>query len=430
MQWFKSISNIQKILLGIAVLFVSGVIYNWVVLLGFALLIVGGYAIYQGLGDFLKVRWMKITAVVIVLVLPFGLGGAAGDAILNPSSGEVTQQAQEPDSSAEAEGEQGANASTAPSPEASSLTAAENAENAEAASGESSETVESNNQTEGNSAQVSTNQPGFEELIAQLKVAEEVSSGYDRNLFNHWIDADKDGCDSRREVLIEESLTPVTVGSGCSLSGGSWFSAYDTRSTTDPSTFDIDHMVPLKEAWDSGAHAWDSKTREAFANDLGFPQSLIAVSASSNRSKSDRDLADWLPTNSEYVCEYIYSWVQVKIRWSLTADSREISALKSNSDDCSVESLNFRGQPGLATVVTTPKPTATATPSPSPTKTATPSPSPTQTATPTPTPTENLDPRFSSCRAAKEAGYGPYVKGVDPEYAWYRDGDNDGTVCE
>jgi hypothetical protein len=430
MQWFKSLSNIQKLLIGIAVLFVSGLIYNWVALLGFALLIAGGYAIYQGIGDFLKVRWMKITAAVIVLVLPFGLGAATGEAILNPSSSEVTQQAQESDPAAESEAEQEEPATATPSPEASSDGSAGTNEPEEAATGESSEPVESGNQTEESSGEVSTNQPSFEELIGQLKVATEVSSGYDRDLFKHWVDADRDGCDTRREVLIEESLTPVTVGSGCSISGGSWFSAYDSRNTTDASTFDIDHMVPLKEAWDSGAHAWDSKTRESFANDLGFAQSLIAVSASSNRSKSDRDPADWLPTNREYVCEYIYSWVQVKIRWSLTADSREVSALRSNSEDCSVESLNFRGQPGPAAVVSTPKPTATATPSPSPTRTATPSPSPTQTSTPTPTPTGDLDPRFSSCKAAKEAGYGPYVKGVDPEYAWYRDGDGDGTVCE
>jgi hypothetical protein len=64
-------------------------------------------------------------------------------------------------------------------------------------------------------------------------------------------------------------------------------------STTNASGFDVDHFVPLAEAWDSGAANWDSATRQAFANDLDFSMSLIAVTASSNRSKSDRDPAEW-----------------------------------------------------------------------------------------------------------------------------------------
>ncbi|MCF8529655.1 MAG: HNH endonuclease family protein, partial [Aquiluna sp.] len=138
-------------------------------------------------------------------------------------------------------------------------------------------------------------------LILSLKVESEYSSGYDRDLFKHWVDADGDGCDSREEVLIQESIAPVSIGTGCSISGGKWISSYDLLETTDPSTFDVDHMVPLKEAWDSGAWNWSMATRQAFANDLAFSHSLIAVSASSNRSKSDREPADWLPTNAEYV---------------------------------------------------------------------------------------------------------------------------------
>jgi hypothetical protein len=169
---------------------------------------------------------------------------------------------------------------------------------------------------------------GFEARIAQLRVEPEFPSGYDRGLFRHWIDADGDGCDTRREVLIAESLTPVSVGAGCSISGGEWYSAFDGVSTTDPSSFDIDHFVPLKEAWDSGAHAWDSGTRQRFANDLDYPGSLIAVSASSNRSKGARDPAEWLPMPS-YRCEYVRTWVEVKLRWNLSADPAEVSAIRS-----------------------------------------------------------------------------------------------------
>jgi DNA uptake protein ComE-like DNA-binding protein len=364
MQWFRSLSSIQKILIGFTLLFVSGFIYNWVSLLGFALLVAGGYSIYLGLGDFLKFRWMKVLAVFIVLVLPFGLGGATGEAIFNPSSSEVPQQAQEPNSNVEAEPEEGATASTVPSQEASSDNADGTTEPADAATGESSGSIDSSNQTEGDADPVSTNQTGLEELIRQLKVAAEVSTGYDRDLFKHWIDADGDGCDTRREVLIEESSTPVNVGSGCSISSGSWFSAYDSRNTTDASTFDIDHMVPLKEAWDSGAWAWDAKTRQAFANDLDFDLSLIAVSASSNRSKSDRDPTDWMPPNDDFWCEYITAWVQVKTRWSLSVDLAEKSKIERIAQDCSGQTLDFA--PKAATATAAPSPTKTSTPSPSP----------------------------------------------------------------
>lgn len=219
-------------------------------------------------------------------------------------------------------------------------------------------------------------------LIRGLRIVEEVTDGYDRDLFKHWTDADGDGCNTRYEVLIEESLTQVTVGSGCKLLGGTWVSAFDLAETTDPSTFDIDHVVPLKEAWDSGAWAWDAATREAFANDLGYKMSLIAVSASSNRSKSDRDPTSWLPTNSDYWCEYITAWVQVKTRWALSVDAAEKSNLESVAKDCAGEALDFA--PKASTVAASPSPSSTSTP----TKTSipTPSPSPTATATSTPSP--------------------------------------------
>jgi uncharacterized membrane protein YhaH (DUF805 family) len=175
---------------------------------------------------------------------------------------------------------------------------------------------------------------GLEALVSRLRVEPEVQAGYDRDLFRHWVDADGDGCDTRREVLIAESTTPVSVGSGCSLSGGTWYSAFDGVTTTDASSFDIDHFVPLKEAWDSGAHAWDSGTRQRFANDLEFAGSLIAVSASSNRSKGASDPAEWLPPNRSYRCVYLVTWVEVKLRWNLSADPGEVAAIRSAGSGC------------------------------------------------------------------------------------------------
>lgn len=171
-------------------------------------------------------------------------------------------------------------------------------------------------------------------LIPDLVVAAEQGVGYDRDLFKHWIDADGDGCNTRREVLIAEAKVKPTVSGDCDLYGGEWYSVYDQVTTTDPSDFDVDHFIPLKEAWDSGAYAWSSEKRKEFANDLGFGGSLIAVTASSNRSKSDRDPYDWLPVNTGYRCSYITNWVKVKIRWGLTVDSSELAMIKEFGKTC------------------------------------------------------------------------------------------------
>lgn len=160
-------------------------------------------------------------------------------------------------------------------------------------------------------------------VLNSLPVSPERGDGYDRDLFRHWSDLDGDGCDTREEVLaIERAAGQVR---GCRVVDGVWVSRYDGRRTTQSRTFDIDHMVALKEAWDSGAWRWDARTREAFANDQGYAGSLIAVTAGSNRSKSDRDPTEWLPEQD--VCWYAKTWVAVKYRWRLAVDAAEKSTL-------------------------------------------------------------------------------------------------------
>ncbi len=115
-------------------------------------------------------------------------------------------------------------------------------------------------------------------------------TGYKRELFPLWIDADHDGCNTREEVLIAESRSRAQVDPyGCKVVAGDWYSLYDGLTFTDPAELDIDHMVPLAEAWDSGASSWDTARRQAYANDLDHPQALRAVSAAANRSKGDLD---------------------------------------------------------------------------------------------------------------------------------------------
>ncbi len=160
-------------------------------------------------------------------------------------------------------------------------------------------------------------------LLAQLPVTAENPSHYDRDLFPHWSDTDADGCSTRDEVLISESLTPVTVGAGCAVSEGRWYSPYDDRTHTRPADVQIDHVVALSEAWDSGAQLWTTARREAFANDLGYPGSLQAVTGAVNQAKADLDPAQWLPPHPGDHCRYATTWVATKWRWALSIDPAE-----------------------------------------------------------------------------------------------------------
>lgn len=174
------------------------------------------------------------------------------------------------------------------------------------------------------------------DLLDAVPTATEVRTGYSRDLFTHWIDANGNGCNTRAEVLIAESQTTVARTGTCTITSGRWYSPYDQATWTAPSDVDIDHMVPLAEAWDSGARTWTASRRTAFANDLGLADSLIAVTDSVNQSKGDQDPAQWVPSNTSYTCAYVTAWIRVKYRWNLSVDQAERTALTSrlNSGGC------------------------------------------------------------------------------------------------
>ncbi len=172
--------------------------------------------------------------------------------------------------------------------------------------------------------------------VRALPVAAETPDGYDRDLFKHWVDADHDCQDTREEVLVAESRTPID---GCTVSTGEWFSWYDRETWTQSSDVDIDHLVPLKEAWDSGARGWDADTRERYANDLGDSRALVAVTDNVNQSKGDQDVAEWLPEFS--TCKYVRQWVAVKLRWGLTIDPAEKATLRDRARHCRNRVIHF-----------------------------------------------------------------------------------------
>ncbi|MGW2339982.1 HNH endonuclease family protein [Streptomyces sp. NPDC001661] len=161
--------------------------------------------------------------------------------------------------------------------------------------------------------------------------AEGSSDGYSRDKFPHWI-TQSGTCNTREEVLKRDGKD-VQTGSDCAATSGSWYSEYDGETWTASSDVDIDHVVPLSEAWKSGASAWTNDERQGFANDLTRPQ-LIAVTDNVNQSKGDQDPAEWMPSRTAYTCTYLRMWVQVKHHYALSVDPAEKSAIQSGLSGC------------------------------------------------------------------------------------------------
>ncbi|MEU3480877.1 HNH endonuclease family protein [Streptomyces sp. NPDC033753] len=185
------------------------------------------------------------------------------------------------------------------------------------------------------------------DAVEQIPLADESRTGYERTKFKHWntgLDA-ADGCNTRSEVLLAEATEAPTIAAGCKLSGGEWLSYYDGQEVNDPAKLDIDHMVPLAEAWDSGASAWTAARREAYANDQDAAASLVAVTARTNRSKADQDPAQWMPPLPDAHCRYVGEWTATKLRWGLAADQAEADALTVYAETCETTVVHYTPAP-------------------------------------------------------------------------------------
>ena len=222
-------------------------------------------------------------------------------------------------------------------------------------------------------------------VLQGIIVERERPAGYSRSAFEHWRDIDGDGCDSRDQVLKRDSITlPQVDPIDCNVIAGDWISPYDGARWSDPSRIDIDHVVALKEAWDSGAWAWSPSMRRAYANDTSDSRTLLAVTDRVNQSKSDKDPSNWLPPSKSYLCTYLGNWIAVKARWGLSMDQSEWGRVK-NLLTSSCASLTIAPWPdvpsgaGFAAPTTS---TSTTSPSPSTTRAGQPSVSSTSTTTP------------------------------------------------
>lgn len=168
--------------------------------------------------------------------------------------------------------------------------------------------------------------------LSTLTVAKQRSmAGYSRDRFPHWRGVGG-GCDTRDAVLRRDG-TGVVVSAECHITAGSWRSPYDGKTWTDPQRVDIDHVVPLANAWRSGADAWTDARRADFANDLTRPQ-LLAVTAAVNRAKGDQDPSQWKPPDRTFWCGYADRWITVKAYYHLTVTGAERAALSDMLATC------------------------------------------------------------------------------------------------
>ena len=176
-------------------------------------------------------------------------------------------------------------------------------------------------------ARAASTRLSFSAAVARLTVAAEHIGGYQRALFGGWIDADGDGFNTRAEVLMSESKVAVTWNARHTILTGRWYSLYDAATWSKASDVDIDHVVPLAEAWRSGAWSWSSVRRSGYANDLGAGWTLRAVTDNVNQAKGDDDPKNWMPPYAPATCRYLADWVSVKIRWRLSVDTAERSSI-------------------------------------------------------------------------------------------------------
>jgi hypothetical protein len=150
-----------------------------------------------------------------------------------------------------------------------------------------------------------------------------------------WIDADGDGCNTRREVLIQESTKSVTINpDGCKLSNGHWKDRFTGTETNSDADVQIDHLVALADADRSGAWRWPPDKKIAFANNLDNPDELNAISNADNQAKSDKAPDEWMPKDRQPRCDYIRAYVTIKSQWDLTISPAQWNAIAKDWPSC------------------------------------------------------------------------------------------------
>ena len=226
-------------------------------------------------------------------------------------------------------------------------------------------------------------------------------TGYSRAQFGDaWSDIDHNGCDTRNDILNRDLTAKQHKNSrGCVVISGVLNDPYTgkvinfMRGKDTSEQVQIDHVVALSDAWQSGAQEISAQERLQLAND---PENLLAVDGPANQQKSDSDAATWLPANASFRCSYVARQIRVKAKYHLWVKPAEKEAM-----------IN----------VLTPCAGAAAKPAPVP-----------QVDTP---PAQNPAPAlaFQTCADARAAGYRNMHRGA-PGYSDHLDRDGDGIACE
>lgn len=157
-------------------------------------------------------------------------------------------------------------------------------------------------------------------VVSELALAQ----SYSRKAFKHWVDGDGDCRNKRAEILKERSSIEVSYsqrknGKRCSVTSGRWEDYYFPETHTEASNVDIDHIVPLKHAWDAGAKNWSPEKRETFANDS---ENLVITNKSYNRQKGAQTPLSWAPAQRDYYCKYLKDWIKVKTKYTLPINKK------------------------------------------------------------------------------------------------------------
>ncbi|MEK2646051.1 HNH endonuclease family protein [Bdellovibrio sp. BCCA] len=178
----------------------------------------------------------------------------------------------------------------------------------------------------------------------------DVNEPYNRQKhFGTWVNDRRDNTcyNTRAKVLIRDSSIPVDFRTnGCTVSSGKWSDPYGGRDYTSAGDMQIDHFVPLKNAYISGAYKWNGQKRCLYANFLGNDFHLLAVYGKENTSKSDKTPEGYMPPNTAYQCQYIAQWLKVKLIWSLglTPPEKETVLELLRTNHCDLNKMTYSVQ--------------------------------------------------------------------------------------
>jgi len=164
--------------------------------------------------------------------------------------------------------------------------------------------------------------------------------------FGSWVKNKKSGdCfNTRNKVLVRENTGTIVLkeSNKCSVATGEWIDVYSGRTMTDAQAeIQIDHMVPLKEAYTSGAFKWTFKERCLYGNYLGYRNHLVAVSGEENNEKSAKTPEDYMPSNPAYQCEYLKDWLKIKSIWGLSLAPEEMKAIRKLVEENNCDKSDF-----------------------------------------------------------------------------------------